>query len=99
MTSVRKIVAAVAMSFLLTGAQLFHSIVDSILMFAGLLSGQGHYTWGNWAAGLGVAVLGEHARRHRAGHLHADTAGTAPGRRRTRGPGRELASSVTARAA
>jgi formate/nitrite transporter FocA (FNT family) len=53
-----KIAAAVAMSFLLTAAQLFHSIVDSILMFAGLLSGQGHYTWGNWAAGLGVAVLG-----------------------------------------
>ena len=53
-----KVVAAVAMSFLLTAAQLFHSIVDSILMFAGLFSGQGHYTWGNWAVGLAWAVLG-----------------------------------------
>jgi len=35
-----KLVAAVAMSFMLVAAQLFHSVLDSILMFTGLLGGR-----------------------------------------------------------
>ncbi|OXM61176.1 formate/nitrite transporter family protein [Amycolatopsis vastitatis] len=53
-----KIVAAVAMSFLLVAAQLFHSVLDSIIMFAGLLSGSAHYTWGGWAVALAWSSLG-----------------------------------------
>jgi formate-nitrite transporter family protein len=53
-----KIVAAVAMSFLLVAAQLFHSVLDSIIMFAGLLSGSAHYTWGDWAGALAWSSLG-----------------------------------------
>jgi formate/nitrite transporter FocA (FNT family) len=53
-----KIVAAVAMSFLLVGAQLFHSVLDSIIMFAGLLSGSAHYSWGDWALALAWSSLG-----------------------------------------
>ena len=53
-----KLVAAVAMSFLLVAAQLFHSVLDSIIMFAGLLSGQAHYSWGDWALALAWSSLG-----------------------------------------
>ncbi|MEU4674660.1 formate/nitrite transporter family protein [Amycolatopsis sp. NPDC023774] len=53
-----KIVAAVAMSFLLVGAQLFHSVLDSILMFAGLLGGVARYSWGDWALALAWSSLG-----------------------------------------
>ena len=44
-----KLVAGVAMSFALVAAQLFHSVLDSILMFTGLLGGQAAYTWSDWA--------------------------------------------------
>jgi formate/nitrite transporter FocA (FNT family) len=53
-----QIVAAVAMSFLLVGAQLFHSILDSIVMFAGLLGGEAHYSWGDWSLALAWSSLG-----------------------------------------
>lgn len=53
-----KLVAAVAMSFLLPAAQLFHSVLDSILMFAGLLGGHAAYTWGNMALALVWAAFG-----------------------------------------
>ncbi|WP_043778188.1 formate/nitrite transporter family protein [Amycolatopsis rifamycinica] len=53
-----KIIAAVAMSFLLVGAQLFHSVLDSIIMFAGLLSGSARYSWGAWALALAWSSLG-----------------------------------------
>ena len=36
------------MSFVLVAAELFHSVLDSIFMFAGLLSGQAGYTWVDW---------------------------------------------------
>lgn len=52
------LVAAVAMSFVLVGAPLLHSVLDSIFMFAGLVSGQAGYSWGNWAGMLGWSVLG-----------------------------------------
>lgn len=53
-----KLVAGVAMSFALVAAQLFHSVLDSILMFAGLLGGRAAYTWGDWARALGWSGLG-----------------------------------------
>ena len=40
-----KLVAGIAMSFVLVAAQLFHSVLDSIFMFTGLLGGQASYTW------------------------------------------------------
>jgi formate/nitrite transporter FocA (FNT family) len=47
-----KLVPAVAMSFVLVGAQLFHSVLDSILMFAGLLAGRADYTYADWFGAL-----------------------------------------------
>jgi formate-nitrite transporter family protein len=53
-----KLVAAVAMSFLLPAAQLFHSVLDSILMFTGLFGGQAGYTWGAWAVAFAWSGFG-----------------------------------------
>jgi formate/nitrite transporter FocA (FNT family) len=53
-----KLVAGVAMSFTLVAAQLFHSVLDSILMFTGLLGGQAGYTWAEWAGALAWSGLG-----------------------------------------
>jgi formate/nitrite transporter FocA (FNT family) len=53
-----KLVAGVAMSFTLVAAQLFHSVLDSILMFTGLLGGQAAYTWSDWAQALGWSGFG-----------------------------------------
>ena len=53
-----KIVAAVAMSFVLVGAQLFHSVLDSILMFSGLLTGDADYGYLDWLGALGWSALG-----------------------------------------
>ncbi|HYO31349.1 MAG TPA: formate/nitrite transporter family protein [Nocardioidaceae bacterium] len=53
-----KIVPAVLMSFILVGAELFHSILDSILMFAGLLTGDAGYGWGDWGVALGWSSFG-----------------------------------------
>jgi formate/nitrite transporter FocA (FNT family) len=51
-----KVVPAVLMSFVLVGAQLFHSVLDSILMFAGLLTGEADYGYLDWLGALGWAV-------------------------------------------
>jgi formate/nitrite transporter FocA (FNT family) len=54
-----RIVPAVAMSFILVGAQLFHSVLDSILMFAGLLSDDpAPYGYLDWLGALGWSVFG-----------------------------------------
>lgn len=53
-----QIVAAVSMSFVLVGTRLFHSVLDSVFMFAGLLAGDAPYTWADWAGALGWSVLG-----------------------------------------
>jgi formate-nitrite transporter family protein len=53
-----KLVAAIAMSFVLVAAQLFHSVLDSIFMFTGLLGGQAHYTRADWALALAWSALG-----------------------------------------
>jgi formate/nitrite transporter FocA (FNT family) len=46
------------MPFVLVAAQLFHSVLDSIIMFAGLLSGRATYTWADWAGALAWSALG-----------------------------------------
>ena len=46
------------MSFVLVAAQLFRSVLDSILMFTGLLGGHAAYTWGYWARARGWSGLG-----------------------------------------
>lgn len=59
-----RLVPAVVMSFVLVGAELFHAVLDSILMFAGILTGDADYgyvdvfsalvwsTFGNLVGGL-----------------------------------------------
>ncbi len=53
-----RLVPAVLMSFVLVGAQLFHSVLDSILMFAGLLTGSADYDYLNWLGALGWSGFG-----------------------------------------
>jgi formate/nitrite transporter FocA (FNT family) len=53
-----KIVPAIVMPFLLVAGQLFHSVLDSILMFAGLTTGHADYGWLNWLGALGWSALG-----------------------------------------
>lgn len=53
-----RLVPAIMMSFVLVGAQLFHSVLDSILMFAGLLTGDADYDYLDWLGALGWSVFG-----------------------------------------
>ena len=53
-----RLVPAVLMSFVLVGAQLFHSVLDSILMFSGLLTGEADYGYLDWLRALGWSALG-----------------------------------------
>jgi formate/nitrite transporter FocA (FNT family) len=53
-----QLVPAVVMSFVLVGAELFHSVLDSILMFAGLVTGDADYTVLDWLGALGWSALG-----------------------------------------
>ncbi len=53
-----RLVPAVLMSFVLVGAQLFHSVLDSILMFAGLLTGLADYDYLDWLGALGWSAFG-----------------------------------------
>ena len=53
-----KIVPAVVMPFLLVVGQLFHSVLDSILMFAGLATGHADYGWLDWLGALGWSAFG-----------------------------------------
>jgi formate/nitrite transporter FocA (FNT family) len=53
-----KLVPAVVMAFVLVGAELFHSVLDSILMFAGLLTGAADYDYLDWLGALGWAAFG-----------------------------------------
>ncbi len=52
-----QIVPSILFGFLLAGGGLFHSVLDSLMMFAGLWSGAA-YGYVDWLAGLGWAVLG-----------------------------------------
>ncbi len=53
-----RLVPSVLMSFVLVGAQLFHSVLDSILMFAGLLTRHADYDYLDWLAALGWSAFG-----------------------------------------
>jgi formate/nitrite transporter FocA (FNT family) len=53
-----RLVPAVLMSFVLVGAQLFHSVLDSFLMFAGLLTGNADYGYLDWLGALGWSAFG-----------------------------------------
>jgi hypothetical protein len=46
------------MSFVLVAAQLFHSVLDSIFTFTGLLGGHASYSWANWAVALAWSGFG-----------------------------------------
>jgi formate/nitrite transporter FocA (FNT family) len=53
-----QLVPAVLLSFVLVGAQLFHSVLDSIFMFAGLLTGHADYGYADWVGALAWSALG-----------------------------------------
>ena len=56
-SEVAKLVAAVAGGFLLAGLQMFHSILDSLLVFGAILSGV-DITYGQWLGWFGYTLLG-----------------------------------------
>ncbi len=53
-----KLAASMAFAFVLVGTQLFHSVLDSIFMFAGLLTGRATYGWVSWLDALWLSALG-----------------------------------------
>ena len=53
-----QLVPAVLLSFVLVGGQLFHSVLDSVFMFAGLLTGRARYGYADWLSALGWSTLG-----------------------------------------
>lgn len=55
---VAKIVAAVAIGFLLAGLQMFHSILDSLLAFGALHTGEAGFAYVDWARWFSWTVLG-----------------------------------------
>jgi hypothetical protein len=64
-----KIVAAIVVAFLLAGTQMFHSILDSLLIFGAIHTGDATFGYGDWgkfmllvvpanmAGGLGLVTL------------------------------------------
>ncbi|MGP4057613.1 formate/nitrite transporter family protein [Mycobacterium sp. 4D054] len=55
---VGKIAAAVAGAFLLAGTQLFHSILDSLLIFGALATGRAPFGYLDWLGWFGYTVVG-----------------------------------------
>ena len=55
---VGKLAAAVAGAFLLAGLQIFHSILDSLLIFAALIGGAAPLGYADWLSFLGLSLLG-----------------------------------------
>lgn len=53
-----KIAAAVAVAFLLAGLQLFHSILDSLLIFGALITGRAPFGYLDWLGWFGYTVAG-----------------------------------------
>lgn len=53
-----KIAAAVAGGFLLAGLQMFHSILDSLLIFGALITGEAPFGYGDWARWFGYTAVG-----------------------------------------
>lgn len=52
------LVAAVAIGVLLAGAQLFHSILDSLLMFAALHTASAPFGYLDWLSAFGWSAMG-----------------------------------------
>jgi formate/nitrite transporter FocA (FNT family) len=55
---IAKIVAAVAAGFLLAGTEMFHSILDSLLIFGALHTGDARFGYGTWLGFLGLTLVG-----------------------------------------
>ena len=55
---VGKIAAAIAGAFLLAGLQLFHSILDSLLIFAALHTGEAGFGYADWLSFLALSLIG-----------------------------------------
>ncbi|CDQ44537.1 formate/nitrite transporter family protein [Mycolicibacterium neoaurum] len=53
-----KIAAAVAGAFLLAGLQMFHSILDSLLIFGALATGEAPFGYLDWLGWFGYVVIG-----------------------------------------
>jgi formate/nitrite transporter FocA (FNT family) len=53
-----KIAAAIAGAFLLAGLQMFHSILDSLLIFGALTSGKAPFGYFDWLAWFGYTLAG-----------------------------------------
>lgn len=53
-----RIVPAVMLSFVLVAAQLFHTVLDTVLMIGGKFAGEDGYGWSDVALGLGWSALG-----------------------------------------
>ncbi|MBI2700890.1 MULTISPECIES: formate/nitrite transporter family protein [Mycobacterium] len=53
-----KIAAAVAAAFLLAGLQLFHSILDSLLIFGALITGKAPFGYLDWLGWFGYTLAG-----------------------------------------
>lgn len=53
-----KVLASIAIAFLLAGLRLFHSILDSLLIFFALQSGKAPFGYLDWLRFFGVAVVG-----------------------------------------
>jgi formate/nitrite transporter FocA (FNT family) len=53
-----KIAAAVAGAFLLAGLQMFHSILDSLLIFGAIATGEAPFGYLDWLAWFGYTVVG-----------------------------------------
>ena len=53
-----KIAAAIAAAFLLAGLQLFHSVLDSLLIFGALVSGDAPFGYFDWLVWFAYTVVG-----------------------------------------
>jgi formate/nitrite transporter FocA (FNT family) len=53
-----KIAAAVAAAFLLAGLRLFHSILDSLLIFGALATGNAPFGYLTWLGWFGYTLVG-----------------------------------------
>lgn len=53
-----KIAAAVAGAFLLAGLQMFHSILDSLLIFGALSTGDAPFGYADWLGWFGYTIVG-----------------------------------------
>ena len=53
-----KMAAAVAAAFLLAGLGMFHSILDSLLIFGAIHSGEATFGYADWAEWFGYTVVG-----------------------------------------